>query len=238
MRVRQSAAPIGAEIFDIDLAKGLDEAAFNAATDALHQNEVIVFRGLKLSAKQQIAFSKRLGDLDVNVRSEFNKDGHPEVLILSNNQAIPDPAARKGIFDHAEAGKGIVIVHAGAWYNWADWKEYNRQLVGGGSRGHEKLQDFEVLAVDGAHPVMAGVPASFKVKDELYFYQKDAQGPDVEVLAKGKSLETGKEWPVVLRVKHPKARIIVITLGHDGAAHELPAYQTLLKNAVAWVKGK
>ncbi len=161
-----------------------------------------------------------------------------EVLILSNNQAIPDPAARKGIFDHAEAGKGIVIVHAGAWYNWADWKEYNQKLVGGGSRGHEKLQEFEVLAVDGAHPVMAGVPATFKVKDELYFYQKDAQGPEIEVLAKGRSLETGKEWPVVLRVKHPKARILVVTLGHDGAAHELPAYQTLLKNAVAWVKGK
>jgi taurine dioxygenase len=102
MRVMKSAAPIGAEIFDIDLSKGLDEAAFNDALDALHQNEVIVFRGQKLTAEQQIAFSKRLGDLDVNVRSEFNKDGHPEVLVLSNIQ---------------KDGKPIGVVDAGRYWH-------------------------------------------------------------------------------------------------------------------------
>ena len=39
-------------------------------------------------------------------------------------------------------------------------------------------------------------------------------------------------------VKHPKARIVGITLGHDARAHDLPAYQTLLKNAVQWAAGK
>jgi taurine dioxygenase len=102
MRVRKSAAPIGAEIFDIDLSKGLDEAAFNDVVDALHQNEVIVVRGQKLTAEQQIAFSKRLGDLDVNVRSEFNKDGHPEVLVLSNIQ---------------KDGKPIGVVDAGRYWH-------------------------------------------------------------------------------------------------------------------------
>jgi hypothetical protein len=161
-----------------------------------------------------------------------------ELLVITNNQPIPDPGARKGIFDHLEAGKGLVVVHAGAWYNWGDWKDWNQVAVGGGSRGHEKLQEFEVLAVESGHPVMAGIPATFRVKDELYFYEKHKEGPEVQVLAKGKSLETGKEWPVVLVVKHPKARIVVITLGHDGAAHGHAAYQVLLKNAVAWARGK
>jgi len=102
MRVSKSESPIGAEIFDIDLSKGLDEATFNHAVDALHQNEVIVFRGQKLTAEQQIAFSKRLGDLDVNVRSEFNKDGHPEVLVLSNIQ---------------KDGKPIGVVDAGRYWH-------------------------------------------------------------------------------------------------------------------------
>ncbi len=34
-----------------------------------------------------------------------------------------------------------------------------------------------------------------------------------------------------------KGRIVCITLGHDGASHELPAYRTLLRNAVAWARG-
>jgi taurine dioxygenase len=102
MRVRKSSAPIGAEIFDIDLAKGLDDAAFEAAADALHQNEVIVFRGQTLTTEQQIAFSRRFGDLDVNVRSEFNKGGHPEVLVLSNIQ---------------KDGKPIGVVDAGRYWH-------------------------------------------------------------------------------------------------------------------------
>jgi hypothetical protein len=157
------------------------------------------------------------------------------VLYLGNNQPLKDPQLRKGIFGHVEAGKGLLLVHASTWYNWKDWPEYNKTLVGGGSRGHEKLQEFEVLAVEPAHPVMKGVPASFKVKDELYRFEKDAEGSEIQVLAKGRSIETGKEWPVVWTVKHPKGRIVAITLGHDGDAHNHAAYQALLKNAAAWL---
>jgi type 1 glutamine amidotransferase len=39
-------------------------------------------------------------------------------------------------------------------------------------------------------------------------------------------------------VKHPKTRIAGLTLGHDGRAHELPQYKTLLLNAVQWTSGK
>jgi hypothetical protein len=39
-------------------------------------------------------------------------------------------------------------------------------------------------------------------------------------------------------VKHAKARIVGLTLGHDAKAHDLPAFQTLLKNSIAWVSGK
>ena len=82
---------------------------------------------------------------------------------------------------------------------------------------------------------MAGVPASFKIKDELYRFEKDAAGPEIQVLAKGVSLETGKEWPVVWVVKHPKRRIVVNTLGHAGEAHEHEAYKRILKNAAEWL---
>jgi len=161
-----------------------------------------------------------------------------DVLYLSNNQPIPDAATRKAIFDFADAGKGLLLVHPACWYNWKDWPEYNRQLVAGGSRGHEKYQEFEVTINDEASPITAGVPKTFRVKDELYGYVKDPAGPEIHVLATGKSLQTGKEWPVVFTVAHPKARIVGITLGHDGAAHDGEPYRKLLQNAAAWAAKK
>lgn len=161
-----------------------------------------------------------------------------EVLYLSNNQPFPDPATRKAILDHLDAGKGLILGHAANWYNWKDWPEYNRDIVGGGSRGHEKYQEFEVTINDESSPITAGVPKTFKVKDELYGYVKDPKGAEIKVLATGKSLETGKEWPVVFTVAHPKARIVGITLGHDGAAHDSEPYQKLLKNAAEWAAKK
>ena len=131
-----------------------------------------------------------------------------------------------------------MLVHPACWYNWKDWPEYNRQLVGGGSRGHEKYQEFEVTVCDETSPIMAGVSRTFRVKDELYQFAKDPEGPEIQVLAKGKSLDTGKEYPVVWTVKHPKGRIVCITLGHDGAAHEHEAYKKLLQNAAAWAARK
>jgi putative membrane-bound dehydrogenase-like protein len=164
--------------------------------------------------------------------------GKAEVLVISNNQALPDPALRKAIFDHVDAGKGLLISHAGAWYNWRDWSEWNRDMVAGGSRGHEKLQEFEVTVVDETHPLTAGVPKTFRVKDELYRYERDAAGPEIKVLAIGTSLETGKSWPVLWTVARPKGRVAVLTLGHDGAAHDLEAYRKLLTNARVWLAGE
>jgi type 1 glutamine amidotransferase len=130
----------------------------------------------------------------------------------------------------------MLIFHPSIWYNWTDWPEYNRELVGGGSRSHEKLQEFEVRVVNSKHPLMQGVPAKFRITDELYRWEQDPAGPPIEVLAVGRGLESGEEYPVVWVVKHDQARIIGNTLGHDERAHGLPAYQTILNNSLNWVK--
>lgn len=161
-----------------------------------------------------------------------------DVLYLSNNQAMPGDDLRKGVFDFLESGKGILLVHAATWYNWGDWKEYNRVIVGGGTHGHDKYGEFEVTVDDPAHPIMAGLPATFKIKDELYHYEHDAKGTDIKVLATGKSPIDGKTYPVVFIVQSPKGRTVGITLGHDGAAHNLPAYQSLLTNSLKWLTQK
>jgi len=161
-----------------------------------------------------------------------------DVLYLSSNQPLPDSSLHKAIFDFADAGKGLLLVHPGLWYNWKNWPEYNRQLVGGGASSHDKFGEFEVTVGETSHMIMTGVPATFKISDELYHFQRDEQGPPIQVLATGKSPITGKTFPVVWLVKHPKARIACVTLGHDGKAHEHPAFQAILQNSAAWAAGK
>ncbi|PYI80124.1 MAG: ThuA domain-containing protein [Verrucomicrobia bacterium] len=182
------------------------------------------------------------GQASVNYTEDIELVGtalkNVDVLYISNNKSFNDPATRKAIFEHVEAGKGLLLVHPGLWYNWKDWPEFNRVLCGGGALGHDKYGEFEVKLSGIKHPVTSGVPASFKITDECYWFQPDPEGTPIEVLATAYSAQKDKSFPAVFVVKHPKARIVGITLGHDAKAHEHPAYQTILKNSLKWVAGK
>jgi uncharacterized protein len=161
-----------------------------------------------------------------------------DVLYLTNNQPINDPAVRQAIFDFVNAGKGLVLGHAALWYNWSDWPEYNRQLVSGGSRGHDKYGSFEVMVTQPNHPITKGIPANFTLKDELYYFKPDPAGPGIEVLATASVAGSDTSFPSVFVVNQARGRIAGVALGHDAESHDLPAYQTLLRNAVQWVAGR
>ncbi|MBL9210541.1 MAG: ThuA domain-containing protein [Opitutaceae bacterium] len=168
-----------------------------------------------------------------------------DVAVISVNRMFFDtPAYRKAVFDFAARGKGLVMLHPGTWYAFPYWPELNAKIVGGGSRGHDKLGAYKVNAVKPDHPIMKGVPASFDVIDELYYMNAE---PDkippgtapIEVLAESSpSQRFGKPHPVAWTTKHERARIVGLTLGHDERVHDHPAYQTLLANAVKWASGK
>ncbi len=157
-----------------------------------------------------------------------------DVLLISANKAFPDPAVRAAITAHANSGKGMVLLHPGLWYNWADWPDYNRVLAGGGSRGHDRYGEFQVALNGTNHPLVKGVPASFMISDELYYFEPDTKGTPITVLATATSKQKNKTYPQVFVVNHPKTRIAGLTLGHDGAAHNHEAYRQLLRNALMW----
>jgi putative heme-binding domain-containing protein len=162
-----------------------------------------------------------------------------DVAVFSvNRNGFQTPELREALGKHIAAGKGLVLLHPGVWYNWNDWPEYNKTIAGGGSRGHDKLGEFEVKVTNAAHPIMKDVPASFLITDELYYFIPDAAGTPIEVLATADSKVKNATFPQVFVVKHPQTRIAAITLGHDARAHDLQAYKTLLINAVNWTTKK
>lgn len=160
-----------------------------------------------------------------------------DVLYLSNNQPIKNPEVRQAIFDFVEAGNGLVLGHAALWYNWADWPEYNQQLVSGGSRGHDPYGNFTVTVENTTHPITEGVEEQFSLDDELYYYKVDTTGPGIEVLATGSAPGSEENFPSVFVINNSEGRIVGLALGHDEKAHQHPAYQTLLRNAVEWAAG-
>ncbi len=160
-----------------------------------------------------------------------------DVLYLSNNKPFPNAATRDGISAFALSGKGLMLVHAALWYSWNDWSAYNSGMVGGGARSHDKYGEFEVTVDQPDHPIMAGVPKTFRLSDELYHFEGGVKNAKITVLATGRNA-AGKSWPVVWVTSHPTAKIACMSLGHDGASHNLKAYQTILKNMHGFVSGK
>ena len=195
-------------------------------------------------------FVKYFGEVDGKILSEqgrtsilYTEDSRQlgelikesDALFICNNKPI-DEDTRKTIFKRVDEGMNMLIYHPSTWYNWKDWPEYNKELVGGGSRSHEKLQEFEVRVIKPNHPIMKGVPSKFRIIDELYRWEADPEAVGVEVLAVGRGLKSGEEFPVVWVVKHAKSKIIGNTLGHDERAHSLAAYKTILQNSSKWIK--
>ena len=84
-RYRRFAAPLGAEIVGLDLARPLDDAAFAAVRQAFLDSEgVLVLRDQRITPEQHIAFSRRFGPLMIHVLRQFLLPGHPEILLVSN----------------------------------------------------------------------------------------------------------------------------------------------------------
>ena len=197
-------------------------------------------------------YKKWFGDKDQEILKELNpawvdytenldtlKDGLPDwdVVVVSANKPLPSEA-RRSLMEVVNSGRGLVVLHPGLWYNWGNFSVWNREVCGGGSRGHDKLGEFAVNVTNREHPITAGLPAEFKITDELYYFEQDPAGTPIEVLATATSVQKGKTYPQVFVVKHPKARIAGITLGHDGRAHDLPEFRRLLQQAVVWAAGK
>ncbi|MGA0115260.1 MAG: TauD/TfdA dioxygenase family protein [Burkholderiales bacterium] len=84
LNIRKLGQALGAEITGLDLAQPVSDGMFEEILAAFHEHAVVVFRDQKLTPEQQIAFSRRFGDIDVNVRSRFNKPGYPEIFVVSN----------------------------------------------------------------------------------------------------------------------------------------------------------
>jgi taurine dioxygenase len=74
----------GAELSGVDLSRPLDDTTLREIEAAFHRYSVVLIRDQELTPEQHIAFTCRLGALEVHVQTNFLLPGHPEIFVLSN----------------------------------------------------------------------------------------------------------------------------------------------------------
>ena len=85
LMIAPTGAALGAEILGVDLSRPLDDATFAAIDHAWGEHGVIFFRDQHITPQQQVAFTRRFGDIAHNIFSErWSVEGSPEIVVVSN----------------------------------------------------------------------------------------------------------------------------------------------------------
>lgn len=181
----------------------------------------------------------------------------------------PGEAFRTGFEALLEQGKGIVALHH-SLAGWPAWPGYAEHLGGtflyrpGMIRGepkpdsgyrHEVDYVAEVVAPD--HPVMAGIPATFAMTDELYLGEifEDSVTPllrarhayvrdnfySADAAMKGRMFDNdGWSHPdgsnlIGWTKRAINSPLVYLQPGDDATTYNNPVYRRLVENAIRWV---
>jgi alpha-ketoglutarate-dependent taurine dioxygenase len=85
MDIVPSGAALAAEVRGVDLSEPLDDATFAAIERAYDEHGVIFFRDQRVTPEQQVAFTRRFGEIAFNIFGErWSVPGNPEMVVVSN----------------------------------------------------------------------------------------------------------------------------------------------------------
>lgn len=80
-------APLGAEVFGIDLSRPLDDKAFAIVHQALLDHLVVVIPGLEAELRPLVGFGRRFGTLVPHILDQYHHPETSEVSIISTDSS-------------------------------------------------------------------------------------------------------------------------------------------------------
>ena len=95
----------GAALGAVNLARPIDDEPFAAIEQAYTDHGVIFFRDQHITPPQQVAFTRRFGEIEFNIFGErWSVPGSPEIVVLSNvtEDGRPIGARRAGENWHSD----------------------------------------------------------------------------------------------------------------------------------------
>lgn len=164
-----------------------------------------------------------------------------DVLVLYDLADVTEEKKQANIKAFIENGGGLVVLHHALASNW-QWKWWYEEVTGGRFlMGQDGDMPRSVAKVGGKlnarpvakHAILAGVP-ELNLEDETY--KGMWISPKVKILMETDNPDNDK--PVVWIGPHPKARVVVIQLGHGPPTYRDPGYRRLVHNAILWAARK
>lgn len=105
MRTEPLSQVMGAALPEVDLSRPLDDAQLEGIREAFRRHMLLVFPAQSLTEQQQIAFSRRFGELQVHVLDQYRHPQHPEIYLLSN-------VGKDGKTTGSHPDKGTLVWHS------------------------------------------------------------------------------------------------------------------------------
>lgn len=95
LQLRPLTEALGTEVSGVDLSEPLTSSDFDRLYEAWISTAVLLFRGQKLTPAQQVAFTRRFGEIVAYYDpTERQLPGHPEVLLLTNLTPEGEPSGK------------------------------------------------------------------------------------------------------------------------------------------------
>lgn len=179
-----------------------------------------------------------------------------DVIIFNNVTGDALSSEQEAAFQRAlENGTGWIGLHGSGDASHDDWPWYRDSLIGPVFIGHpardEQFQEARVVNLQGAHPVMAGIPPDWLQIEEWYSFDDAGKTGSATILAgldedsyaarnigNGKDLRMGggpAGHPVIWVRCVGKGRAFYSAMGHWPSTYDLPVYRQILYNAFDWV---
>jgi taurine dioxygenase len=153
--IHASDGPIGAEILGLDVSRPITDAAFAELESAFNRYSVVVIRNQDLTPQQLVAFSRRFGLPQVNVRAEVTKGDVPEITLISNitENGKPVGSHDAGRYWHSdlcylEVPSKMTLLHA-IEVPECDGVAYGDTQFAGVATAYDALPDTQKRRIDG-----------------------------------------------------------------------------------------
>jgi uncharacterized protein len=181
---------------------------------------------------------------DVAVFTAQNLRRYGAVMFFTTGELPMNDAQKQALIDFVRNGGGFLGVHS-ATDTFYEWPEYGK-LIGGYFDQHPWHQGVRVEVADRSDPLVAFLPPSLAIFDEIYQIRDfDVGGSHVLLRLDPASVDLTRNnvhrhpygWPLAWTRTYGNGRVFYTALGHEEAVWRDSRYQMLLHNAVLWAIG-
>lgn len=181
---------------------------------------------------------------DPAVLSEHNLRNYAAVIFFTTGELPIDDGQKRALMDFVRGGRGFVGIHSASdtFYKWPEYLE----LVGGYFDGHPWHQTVRIRVEDPRHPATSHLPATFRLRDEIYQF-KDWSRDRVHVLlsldpssvdlANAGVKRADRDFALAWTREFGRGRVFYTALGHDEDVWRDPRFQQHVVGGIRWATG-